>query len=397
MFEKICFLFEIPPVKSYYSRYDMGYFIDKGFKIIVLDLSPMINPGFLEKASIDSLLAEGNELEVYHIKTIKEYRNIIENISNTFFWSTIPFFSKSFKAIKMVSRYSYGFICNVDYVPAMFDNNLIKENKRYYTDWSVDRIKNALLARLPKYFFSIREADAVVIYSDEIRENLLKNTTWGKNTIVELTNTIDYLECIKSLKNSKQKIINGKYCVFLDQYLPYHPEALSGNLDINPEIYYREINSFLKKVAEYLQIKVIIAAHPKADYGKHSECFPEFEVIQFHTAELVKDAEIVFSHYSLSLNYTFFFRKPYLLITLDEIEKNEILANNNETVSKLLGHRCYNISSDNIEIEQIIKEEIESNIERSDSHIARVRLPDNHQNSTLQFGEVLMKAMSALC
>ena len=133
-------------------------------------------------------------------------------------------------------------------------------------------------------------------------------------------NAVDY-DQFMIVKESGIRLFNAPYCVFLDEYLPHHPdfEILKiPKLDANA--YYDSLNTFFGKIEQELGIKVIIAAHPTSDYENY-KAYRRRLVLKYKTAELVKDSEFVMAHTSTSISLAVLFQKPLLFLYSNEIMK----------------------------------------------------------------------------
>ena len=111
-------------------------------------------------------------------------------------------------------------------------------------------------------------------------------------------------------------IREGRYVVYLDQYFPLHPDMEESEPDINhksmAEPFYKSINQFFGDIEQQLDCKVIIAAHPTANYLENP--FDGREIVFYKTAELVKDCVGVCMHYSSAANFVALYDKPFVLI-----------------------------------------------------------------------------------
>ena len=153
----------------------------------------------------------------------------------------------------------------------------------------------------------------------------------GKNGIVNLgvgykidnlnsklvqINSSDY---DKFIENKSDLKINHKYCVFLDEYLPFHPDwSLLNFKTVDPIEYYNTMNSFFNMI-ENNGLKVIIAAHPKSDYKINP--FEGREIYKYKTNELVKNSAFTMAHMSSSINYSILHNKKVLLLITDAYKK----------------------------------------------------------------------------
>lgn len=164
----------------------------------------------------------------------------------------------------------------------------------------------------------------------------------SKNGLV--FNSDDY-EKYKKIKKNKTSLKN-KYCVFLDSYLPWHPDFISlGIKRVNEEKYLYELNRFFDQI-ELFGIEVVIAAHPKSKYQNNE--YKNRSVIYDKTAELVSEADFVISHTSTSINFGVLYGKAIILIYTDEyyqIYKNDYYLFM-DIISKELDCRMLNISSE---------------------------------------------------
>lgn len=111
------------------------------------------------------------------------------------------------------------------------------------------------------------------------------------------------------------------YAVFLDQNLVYHPDLLiTGSIQCTTaHEYFPALNHFFDNFEKITGLRVVIAAQPKADYSLHPNLFNEREVVYGKTAELVRDSELVFAHYSTAISFAVLWIKPVVILTSNSI------------------------------------------------------------------------------
>lgn len=132
-------------------------------------------------------------------------------------------------------------------------------------------------------------------------------------------NSFDYDEYL-NLRGIAAKPNTERFIVFLDEYLPHHPDFLLLKMETLPEnIYYSNLNSFFDEIERNYDAKVVIAAHPKSNYLKYNP-FNERQIINNNTAQLVRDSILVLAHMSTAISFGVFFRKPILLLASDLIK-----------------------------------------------------------------------------
>lgn len=157
----------------------------------------------------------------------------------------------------------------------------------------------------------MRAIESAANYGRKQYKNVFELSTkrGGKYAI----NHPDVDKCIK-LKG-QPPICSGRYIVYLDQYFPLHPDMDESEPGIDhasmAEPFYRSLNRFFSEVEEHQGCKVIIAAHPAADYRNNP--FDGREILFYKTAELVKDCLGVCMHYSSAANFVALYDKPFVV------------------------------------------------------------------------------------
>lgn len=156
-------------------------------------------------------------------------------------------------------------------------------------------------------------------------------------------NLVDYDHYMRT-KSASRRIVEGPYAVFLDIYLPYQSDLKAVGLQVvDPQNYFFSLNRFFKIFEQEYGIKVVIAAHPKADYG--NKTFEGREIYMGLTPELVKDADFVISHHSTSLGYAVLNCKPIIFVYTDEMKRlyKETSVSFMHDIANYLGANIYNI------------------------------------------------------
>jgi hypothetical protein len=148
---------------------------------------------------------------------------------------------------------------------------------------------------------------------------LTTNQKLPSNNIYQKVNFFDYEE---SRKPDNGTIIQGDYILFLDQFFPLHPDDIKRN-GSNPkkqsEIYLKQLNRFFESIEEKYRQKVVIALHPKSRYTNAD--FGDRTTIKGETRVLVKYAQFVLMHHTLSISYMVLYNKPLLFLCSDNIKK----------------------------------------------------------------------------
>jgi hypothetical protein len=187
------------------------------------------------------------------------------------------------------------------------------------------------LALLYKQLGMVKKFD-VVFYGGEKSISIAGLEYQNESITTKLIsiNSSDYDKAI--LIQKSERITSNKYAVFLDEYLPFHPDFLMFNIKtIDAEKYYYELNNFFTRLEHKYKIDILVAAHPKAKLYSKRNYFNGRQVIFDKTAELVKDSEFVIAHMSTSISYSIIFKKPLLFIYSSDIKN--IMSNQFEIIS----------------------------------------------------------------
>lgn len=134
-------------------------------------------------------------------------------------------------------------------------------------------------------------------------------------------NSTDYTIC-QRIESRNNRVIANEYILFLDEYLPLHPDfAIIGQPVIDAEEYYRTINSFFRQLETRYGMSVVIAAHPKAVAYKKRDFFDGRTVLFGQTAALVRDCNFVLAHGSTSIGFAVIFNKPVAILLSEAIAR----------------------------------------------------------------------------
>lgn len=160
---------------------------------------------------------------------------------------------------------------------------------------------------------------------------------------------VNYFDYDKFLcSNNCDRLIKSNYCLYLDEYLPFHPDFQMFNIKtIEYKQFYRSLNNFFSFIENKYNIEVVIAAHPKAEKYKQINYFEGRKIFFNKSSELTKDAEFVLSHNSSSLSFAVLNLKPIILLYNDSIK--QIMPNTYNVIInyfKALGVNCVNFEEE---------------------------------------------------
>ena len=289
-------------------------------------IDDLINRGFCVKYwSIHKLLFRKlklvDEIEepfCQDITSFEQLQELIIKYKNSFFIVDFLITHKSYLILYYLSKCN----CLISALGIHTSINLsLKEKCQNIQNYGISKIFpfikstiNKIIIRLMQLFLPIRDLD-IFFYCGN---RSLSSLNVKKKIAI---NSFDYEDYRKLLsETSSIDLKNRRYALFLDQYLPYHPDIkLWGRQNLSPTKYYSALNDFFSKIEQTYSLEVIIAAHPKAIYDK--DFFRGRKVIKYKTAELVKHSQLVIAHSSLSISFAVLNYKPIVFIYLDDFYK----------------------------------------------------------------------------
>jgi hypothetical protein len=139
-----------------------------------------------------------------------------------------------------------------------------------------------------------------------------------ETSVIVKVNSDDYDSYLKLKK--EPPFISEDYIMFLDEYLPLHPDAKLFKIkNVKPEDYYPELRKYFDRVEKQFNRPVVIGAHPKALRYKTEDFFGGRKVVFDKTVNLAANAQFILAHDSTSINYPVAFRKKIHFISSKNI------------------------------------------------------------------------------
>ena len=124
------------------------------------------------------------------------------------------------------------------------------------------------------------------------------------------------------LEDTDKSIGDRGYILFVDDGFGVHPEEkLRGTGPSTHEIslYRDQMNKLFSELEELTGKRVIIAAHPKAEY--QGDEFGDRELLQYQTYELIKNCSFFIHHWSTVANIGLFMDKPMIVVVSKLVDK----------------------------------------------------------------------------
>lgn len=318
-FDKIIYIRYIPLTVKIYEDYYMSEALDSGFEVEYWDISKLF------------FVSNYGQEDSSHLLPTKKFKNYHE------LEQALRILKKRTLIISIMTfdgrvRHLYHLFTKYKCVLGIFGRNMfpLSPNKscsifHKISNLNFSMIKNFFQTRMlmiDQKFTRIKDHDIVFVGGNCGLRGAGHITSKNlQNAEVIKINSNDYDRYLQLRKNSN-RLIEGKYILFLDEYLPLHPDTKLLSLDaIKPEEYYPLLNAYFDRVEKQFGMPVVIAAHPKALRYKEENFFGGRSVYFDSSAILCRGADFVIAHASTSVNYPVVFGKKLHFITSKSIER----------------------------------------------------------------------------
>ncbi|RJQ26441.1 hypothetical protein C4565_06795 [Candidatus Parcubacteria bacterium] len=332
---KIIFLISAPFNQRDYQRFGFEILIRDGFEVCIWDFTPLLYPKTFMKVQPPDPI---NYRNMVSIRSKKDAIEVIKKNEdkNVFLISLIPYNHLTICILRTISKFNIPYcVCTPNATlgtPKDMGNKLINKIRSI----TITKLLDYYLLKISPKYINIKPAVLCLLGG---KKSFGKRQEVNDMTRLLWIHTLDYDVYLENNKKS----ISTNTAVFIDNYLPFHPDYLySGRKHMNPDDYYPFLNRFFKYFEDKTGLEVIIAAHPRSLYGKSTDYFNGRKVIRGATAELIRDAKCVILHTSTAINYCVLFKKPMIFITTDEL-KNHLLGRRTEVTAPYFGKATINI------------------------------------------------------
>lgn len=341
-----------------YHRFGIDLFLKNEYTVKILTLFPLFTKDYA-KIGVHNLMEYEGHKQIF---TYNELSSELGNYSpdSSLIIMHCPIMCNNLKIYRVFKNYAFDYaITNLGNLPSPTHHDSPKcyissyTITQYIQSFSVKAVLDKLLALFPKKYYwllGITPAKYYLVGGVSALKIDSEYYITDRTTIIS-AHSMDYdlyLDMVTS--KSSQMNFKYKYCVFIDQYFPYHPDFAidTGKSPCSEEKYYPALNQFFDYIEKKFNVIVIIAAHPRADYHLHPHAYPNRRVISGKTNLMVRDADFVIMHNSTAINYAVLFKKSIIFLTTDEMKYNNMGFYYDEiyTFAEYFGQTPINIDGD---------------------------------------------------
>lgn len=329
--KNIIILVDSPFNKRDFDRFGIKTLTRNGFYVEVWDFTPFLHP-LRNKSYIPPDAYSCSELKVF--ETQKSAVASIKNLNHkqTLIVSFLGFTTQTISIYRSISlcNIKYGFIIGSSLPLVNSEKRAITRTYSKITKLFQNMkqlpltMAKVLLKILPMSMLRINPPKFVSVPS----LNVCLPRSTSKETDIIHACSFDYNLYLASRIEPDEADLFGdinvdKPIVFLDEFLPFHPDYVCHNVlpPCTPEQYYPVLISFFETVEAIFSSEVVIAAHPRSNYVNHSDYFGSRKIFFGKTHQLVKHSPFIITHGSTSINFAIIHKKPICFVSLEVIRK----------------------------------------------------------------------------
>jgi hypothetical protein len=313
MVEKVVYLSYQPLTPKFFKDFYIQNCIDKNIVVEYWDMTQLFYPQ----------LKFGNTLNsdiVIPVNSYKDFKLRLSNvdITKTLFTIHINYRYNVIRLFILLTKFNCKLVFFGRGASPILPKKMRSKLKEVILNFDSKRFAMGIgsrFAKLLKYLKIVKTYDIIFNAGSEGYNVLGAGNFYDYESanIVEI-NYYDYDLYLASA--NEKRLIESDYCVFLDQYLPHHPDFEIVNLKtIDENEYFPQLNKYFDYIEKKYNLKVVIAAHPKALKYKSENPFNNRLIVYSQTCLLVRDAEFVMTSNSTSLSFALFYKKPLVFIT----------------------------------------------------------------------------------
>lgn len=298
------------------DRFGIGFMLARGNRVTVIDVGDI---NFPEISHDRSGYGSIRDIDLHWVKNRGELADLLPTVRSADFLIT-------FAGVGHVSPRNFAvhrFVANTRMPFLIQFSNAFPGWSRYKGDEGTlgkrladifSRLKEtrpseSLMARVPPKLLGLRPPAFMVIGGDKCRGY---GSLVDKTTRLIPAHALDYEQFLRVRDANPEPTDTA---VFLDEFLPFHPDLTMMGVDapMEAEAYYACLRALFERIEKELNLEVVIAACPRADYDKRPDYFCGRRVVMFKSAELVAQSRLVIAHRSTAVNFAILFRKPLIL------------------------------------------------------------------------------------
>lgn len=312
------------------ERYGTDIFKSHGYDVEIWDFMPIVYPHF----KIDD---DENELCTYDkyraFKILNDFKTAIDSLEcECFVIIFLPYCISALPIYRILTQKELPYAVFVVNSLPTYDSSkngksIIYKIMRKLVKANFSNIRDYLFRKISYKYFGVNPATMSIMGGERSEEVLKVYFPIDTTTKRIWAHTMDYDEMlIYNYDKPNKGFTTGNIAVFIDDDMPYHSDykLLNVKPSVSSEKYYNSIVKFFDYLEKELDVKIIIAGHPRSDYSNRLGCFGGREIIKYRTFELVRNSIFSITHASTAINFVVSLNKPLVLLTTDELINSDM-------------------------------------------------------------------------
>ena len=345
------FIFATPLVEFDFVKYNIDDLMERfNIKCTFIDASPFLQP--LAKKMVHTNKKLYEKYNIITCSSIKELEKIINKNNTALYFPMFNFYYEVREVFHLFTKYNvkYG---HINEIGATIVSKSINTNKNYFSYLLkpkkiiayLKHKKNLLSEKIFLDKTKFKKADFIAL-GGIFNENICKSRVlFGEDTQTIFIHSFDFEQYLDALENGANRLFENDYCVFIDQYIPYHPDARRNGTIINEKEYFNEINKFFEMINKKCGVDIVVASHPRANYDDKNFKYKNCKIIKNLTPLLIRDSKFVIAHFSTAISYAVLFNKPIInLITDTFLSDSSSYSYFTKEFSSELGSKLINVT-----------------------------------------------------
>ncbi|MFA5049561.1 MAG: hypothetical protein WC501_00985 [Candidatus Micrarchaeia archaeon] len=361
--KKIVFFIETQLTQRNFDRFGIAILKNNGFLVEIWNFGLALHPEiYRTKEETNPMKYKGCKVFTTVNEGLEEMNNLTEEVMVLML---VGYLYPAFRIYNEISRKKIKY-CNIK-IGALPTAEAVytKDAWNKLKGLTVKKSINSIFCKMPFRLLGIKPAELVLTSGS----GSIKTVGYPIDKTSKILNihSFDYDTYLQEKTNKYTKRDN--IAVFLDECVPFHIDGIQLGLPYatKAEEYYPSLCRFFDFVEKKLGVKIIIAAHPTANYEKNSDYFGGRETIKNSTAKLVRESKFVICHSSTSIGFAVLFKKPIVCITTNPLE-NSWQRGMIHQMASAFGKKPINIDDGNF---WDIKKELEMQVNKYEEYCDR--------------------------
>jgi hypothetical protein len=334
MITKVIFFTQVPFTPNDYERLGIDLIEQNGFEVEVWDLSTFLYPEVYRLAEAHNSMSHA---KCRRFATQREAQAAIAKLPRScFVVCVVNYRYQTYTIYRALSKARLAYaVTATNTLPTIQVTRRPADIFAKLKQSSVSMLLNAAFARTPYRLLGVRPATVAIVGGEQ---SFVRNYPIASTTRMLWTHNWDYDTYL--IEQDKPTQPDANRGVFLDEYLPFHPDLLyivRIDLPTSPADYFASVRRFFDRVESQYGVQVTVAAHPKSNYEALPDYFGGRPVVKGQTASLVRNSRFVITHMSTAVDFAVLFNKPLLFVTTAGLQRSPWFGRAIDTMATWLG------------------------------------------------------------